>query len=557
MLEEVRVRDLALLERVDVTLASGLNVLSGETGEGKSLLMLAITLLLGARSRRGLVRSGASEAVIEGRFLIRPGQLTAVTDLVEADAQQVCLRRTITPDGQSRAYLDGSLCSITQLVKLASHLVDVHGQQQSLADERAQQDVLDRYAGLGDKVTEYTQAFDQLRSFKKQIADSHESEANDLERAEFLKFQIQELTKFRPVLGEEASLLSELKLLASAHTVGSVLDQVCSKLLEEDGSLNEWSTEAVRKIRGVAQDHKELAALAERLQTLAIEAEDVARDAHELKQSLNLDPRRMTTLEDRLGQLDQLSRRFRVSSDGLVLKLKQLETEVKTLEFGSEHRAEWILAAQKLESQLWKLGLSLFERRKAASAKLEAEVVAGLKELRMPHARFHVQFAFERSDKEFDVLAAGRFGPGRAVFFVQSNPGEEAQPLAKVASGGEMARVLLAIKGALAGAHDIPLLIFDEIDAGVGGRVGLPCGRRIASIARYHQVLVVTHLAQVAAFANHHLRVRTEGVEGRTRTIVESLTACEREVELAEMLGGDTSDAAIAQARSMLEESAQ
>ncbi|HMS15368.1 MAG TPA: AAA family ATPase, partial [Planctomycetota bacterium] len=210
MLEEVRVRDLALLERVDVTLSRGLNVLSGETGEGKSLLMLAITLLLGARSRKGLVRTGAKEAVIEGRFALRPGQLQGVTDLVEEDAQQICLRRTITPDGQSRAYLDGNLCSINQLVKLASHLVDVHGQQQSLGDEAAQQDVLDRFANVTNLVEAYQRDFDQLKSLHLKMQRWEEDEQRDQERAEFLRFQIQDLAKFRPILGEEQELLSEL-----------------------------------------------------------------------------------------------------------------------------------------------------------------------------------------------------------------------------------------------------------------------------------------------------------------------------------------------------------
>jgi DNA repair protein RecN (Recombination protein N) len=557
MLEEVRVRDLALLERVDVTLSRGLNVLSGETGEGKSLLMLAITLLLGARSRKGLVRTGAKEAVIEGRFALRPGQLQGVTDLVEEDAQQICLRRTITPDGQSRAYLDGNLCSINQLVKLASHLVDVHGQQQSLGDEAAQQDVLDRFANVTNLVEAYQRDFDQLKSLHLKMQRWEEDEQRDQERAEFLRFQIQDLAKFRPILGEEQELLSELKLVSSAQTISTLLEQIESRLMEADGAVSSFCSESARRLSSVAPSHGPLQALAERLKSLALEAADVARDAQGLAQTLNLDPRRLVALEDRLGQLDVLSRRFRVSADGLVQKWKDLEAELRSLTGSEDERANWESEAAQLTVSLRAQGAALFAARREASQRLEAEVVLGLKELRMPNATFQVVFAPAEDEAEGDVRKWGRVGPGRAVFWVAANPGELPQPLGRVASGGEMARVLLAIKGALAGAHDIPLLIFDEIDAGVGGRVGLPFGRRIARIARFHQVLVVTHLAQVAAFADHHLRVRKEVFEGRTRTTVDCLSAGEREVELAEMLGGDASPAALAQARSLLAESAQ
>lgn len=556
MLAEVRIRDLVLLERVDVVFSPGLNVLSGETGEGKSLLMLAISLLLGTRSRKGLVRSGCAEAVVEGRFLLKPGQLASVTDLLPATAEEVCLRRTIGTDGQSRAYLDGSFCSLHQLAALARALVDVHGQHQSLADARAQQQTMDRFGGTEGLAACYAAAFESWVDLERQAREHEESRGQMEERAEFLRFQIRELRKAAPREDEERELMAGLKLASGARELMAALDEVSSRLAERDDAIASWCARLCRILEREGGGHGALDLLRERIAAFGEEAGDIARDAADLLGGLDLDPSRLPALEARMAELDALSRRHRVPIDRLPSRLSELESQLAAVEGRDDHRAnleQEILAAGRA---LQALGGDLASKRIRAARALEAEVVAGLRELRMPHATFSIRVQAPPEDAPFDPKEFGREGPGRCAFFVAANPGEPGRPLKEVASGGEMARVLLAIKGALAGAHDIPLLIFDEIDSGVGGRVGLPFGRRIAAIARFHQVLVVTHLAQVAAFASHHLRVRKELVDGRTRTRVDALSPSEREVELAEMLGGDASDPARAQARALLAECA-
>jgi len=549
-LEEVGVRDLALLQGVNLTLSRGLNVLSGETGEGKSLLLTAISLLLGARARKGLVRSGADRAVVEGRFRLAGVDLSAVTDLVAADAEEVCLRRDVTADGTSRAYLDGSLVPVGLLARLGERLVDVHGQRHSLLRPSDQRAVIDRFAGCEDLAEGWRTLFNELEDIDARIALLRDEEAGRADRLEFLRFQIKELKEAEPQAGEEAELQGRVKVLGASAELDAVLAEATRELSQRDGAFGEVCARLARRLEETgAADEGVLAEIAERLRGASIELEDLGRECGHARDGIDADPGALTEAEDRLTLLRQLARRHRVEPDALAERLAALQGEVRDLGGGDpevvlEERREAVIVA------LREAGVALWKARRAGARKLERTIKPALKELRMERAVVRVVVQPEKWPASYDPTAGSADGPGAVGLAVAANPGEPEQPIEQVASGGELARILLALKGALAGAHRIPLLIFDEIDAGVGGRVGMPFGRRIASIAEHHQVLVVTHLPQVAAFADRHLGVRKHVKSGRTRTEVFVLDDAARESELAAMLGGgDAGSAAEGAAR--------
>lgn len=556
-------RDLALLEGVDLALSPRLNVISGETGEGKSLLLAAILLLLGERARKGLVRSGSPEAVVEGRFLLTPETLEAVrkiTDLVAADAEELCLRRVISEEGQSRAYLDGSLCPIGVLQKLARVLVDLHGQGDGVSLQRPQEQalVLDRFGGHEDQVSAYRALHREIRTVcEEESRLCSEREKRD-ERLEFLRYQMKDLEALRPLAGEEERLAQELRKVARSEDLRLALQDVIARLSEGKDAVDSVVSRLARNLSELAPVEPRLVDVAERLRNLASEASELARTSSSLQDSVPAFGAELQSLEDRLSAIHEVARRLRVEPSRLAERWTELKTECSALSEVGERENELAKKKRALTQQLVVVAKDLLVARRKAAKRLEPKIKEGLAELRMEKARIRIGVSPEQIDDDFDPMLHGEDGPGPVQFYVAANPGEPEQPMEKVASGGEMARILLALKSALAGAHRTPLLVFDEIDAGVGGRVGQSFGRRIAAIAKHHQVLVITHLAQVAAFADRHFRVAKRVHRGRTRTEVFVLEGDERVKELAEMLGGDAEGPGLrAQAKALLAESAE
>ena len=559
MLAEVRVRDLALLEQVEVVLSPGLNVVSGETGEGKSLLLRAITLLLGARAQKGLVRKGRAEAVMEGRFLLDAAsrdRVRACCELIEEDASEVCLRRVVSAAGSSRAYVDGSMVPAGVLARVGGELVDIHGQTDHLSLRRGREQgrALDRYGGLEAAASQYAQTYRELEGVLSRLQNTEAEEVARRDRRDLLRFQLTELEDLSPRVGEETESRRELQLLERGVELGEALHTAAWKLGEQDGAVVETLRSIERSMGQVVPDDPTFTAIVARAESLRLEAEDLAADCARLEAGLEKDPHRKDEIASRLDRLRSLSDRHSVAGDELGTFAETLAAELAVIENPAGVAEELESTSQELRDQLRKLGKTLGSSRQRAARRLEAEIADGLAELRMPDARFSVKPGPKLSAGT-DPQELGEEGPGAGRFLVAANPGEELQPMEKVASGGETARILLALRGALAGHHRIPLLIFDEIDSGVGSRIGLSFGRRIASIAHHHQVLVVTHLPQVAAWAETHLRVVKSVSAGRTRTEVRVLARRDRVEELADMLGGEIAPAAArAQALALLEE---
>ncbi len=558
MLEELHIRNFVLIDDLVVPFQAGLNVISGETGEGKSLILSAILLLLGARGDRGLVRAGAEEASVEGRLALKPEtvrSLAAVSDLVEPDTDELCIRRVILADGRTRAYLNGHLCPAGVLKAVGERLCDVHGQrdQQALLSVDEQRRALDRFGGLTADVETFAVRHREWVALGRRIEEI-EARRQELDlRRDSLREQIGEIEDLHLERGETDSLETEWKLLSKAAELMRTLDDVSAAIDGGDAPMGVRLVKSARRLGEFSTLDARLGEIVTRLESFRIEADDLSRTCSRLRDQLEMDGARFQSIGERLDDIRRLGRKYQAHGDGLIDRLEGLRGEWQTLDrdlsvdgLKREHAA--------MEQELRTAASTLDERRAAAAVTLADEVTAALKDLRLPHARF----ATDLSDPD-----AGSKGPrplqshgfGRPRFVVSMNVGEALLPMESVTSGGELARILLALKGALADHHGVPMLVFDEIDSGTGGRIGTAFGRRIRGLSRHHQVVVVTHLAQVAAFADQHLLVRKRVEGARTVTSCKPLDDAGRLRELAEMLAGSGDHPhAAAQARELLDE---
>ena len=559
MLAELRVRRLALLDEVEVAFDEGLNVVSGETGEGKSLLLSAVLLLLGDRADKGVVRTGATEASVEGRFIPSPDVLSAlraITDLVDESETEICLRRVVQADGRSRAYLNGQMCPVGLLKQVGARLVDLHGQRdtQSLLRPDEQRAALDAFAGLSSEVAAFSERYARWSELRTAAAEAREDSVRRAARKSELESDVAELEAARLVRGEAEALVNERRLISRSAELEKLLEEASRLLHEGVDAVSERAGRLARRLDDFAALDPRPAEIAGRLGNMQDEAVELSRVCARLGDSLDGGSARLSRIDARLDLLHDLERRFRVRGDLLIDRFESLRDELDLLALAPSPEA---LEAERasLEIELHRQAVRLLEHRRKAGGRLATEIAASLHELRLPHAKFEIDAGLARVPVAFDAEALRPEGYGRPRFLVTMNVGEPPQPMEAVASGGELARILLSLKGALAGHHRVPLLVFDEIDAGVGARVAGAFGRRLAALAAHHQVLVVTHLAQTAAYARRHLLVKKRVEAGRTVTAVRALSREERVRELAEMLGGSAASShAEAQAAELLAE---
>ncbi len=580
MLTELAIRDLALIERASLVCGAGLNVVTGETGAGKSLLIDALELLLGERARAGLVRAGASDARVEGRFLLAGDGYGAEvarwlsSELPEALEEgrdgsgqiELILSRTLARDGRSRAHVNHRPVTSRVLRELAALLVEIHGQNdhQRLLDRSEQRRLLDSFGDLGAAVAGYRERRARWLELVDALADHERSEAERVERLDLLRFQAAELAAAAPSHGERAELEDERELLRHADAIARTLGGSLRALAEDDGCALEVVHGIARTVESWVARIESLGTAADSLRSAVAHLQEAATVLRTLTSGAEADPTRLDALEERLAELARLEKKHRTDCAGLVLRRAEIESEIEAIcdaEMGHEELAR---AVEEARSALSESALRLGEQRRAAGERLAEAVRAGLGELGLARASFDAGVRSlapsERgANQDLDAWRK-RFGPDGAdeiEFMLAANPGESPAPLRNVASGGEVARIMLALRGALSVRQSTPTLIFDEVDAGVGGRLGPQVAGHLRRLACHHQVLCVTHLPAIAAAAHRHLRVRKE-IEGeRTRTRVAELAGEDRVEEIADMIaGGAKQETARAEARRLIEECA-
>ncbi len=552
MLIELTLRNLAILSQVRVEFAPGLNVLSGETGAGKSIILHGLGLLLGGRASSEMVRSGEEEAEVVGLFDPEPELLEAVLRL-EGEAvagEAVSIRRVVSAAGRSRAYVGARPVSVQALRELAPLLVDYAGQHEHhvLLEESQHRVMLDRYGELTGEAAAVAMAVGALREVEGRRQALREREADREAREDFLRFQWKELKDANLKEGEEAALVQEKQILANAEKLSREARGAEAALYSGGGSAVERLGEASSRLSVLSGIDPALGAMKDEMTQVLIATEELARSLRDYSRRIEADPQRLEQVQERLGELARLARKHRTDAEGLPSRFAVLDGELRALE-----QTDSLLLALEgevvlREKEAMAAAQALSSRRREVSRAMAQAMETELRDLGMNRARLEVVV----EPRGQDPSSLDSTGMDRVSFSFSANPGEEPRPLARIASGGELSRILLALKRVLARAARVQTFVFDEIDTGLGGATSEKVGAKMAAIARDGQVLCITHLAPIAAFADAHFLVGKAEEEGRTRTRVERLQGEERVAELARMVGGTQTVASMDLAREMI-----
>ena len=553
MLREIRVRNFAVIDAVTAAFGPGLNVLTGETGAGKSMLIDAILLVRGARAQTDVIRTDTEIATVEAVFDVDPhGPVPAVLDDagLALDDGQLVVRRELAQSGRHRAFVNDSPVTVGLLERLGDHLVEIHGQHehQRLLEPARQLDLLDRFGDAEQLRERVGDIVSRHRAARAEVERLRAAERDRAQREDLLRFQLSELDGARLREGEEEELRAARRRLQHAERLIAGLAEVGGLLDEDESSAASRLHRAGRLLRELARFDPAFAAPADTIDGAGSLIEDALQAVRGLRERVTVTPGRLEEVDERLDALTRLKRKYGDTEAAMLAFRNGVAAELEKLE-----RHEEILAAQEktlgaLEAELTEAAVALSERRRAAADRLAGEAERELRQLGMDRARFAI--AVEPGP----MTEVGPRGLDRVEFRLSANPGEEVRPLAKVVSGGELSRTMLALKAVLARADRVPTMIFDEVDAGIGGRVAAVVAQKLARAAEGHQVLCVTHLAPIAARAAHHVRVWKGTRAGRTRVSAEVLTGEARVEEIARMVAGErVTDTARGHARELLD----
>jgi DNA repair protein RecN (Recombination protein N) len=523
MLRYLSIEHLAVIERLEIDFDAGFNVLTGETGAGKSILVEAVGLLLGGRASSELVRTGEDTATIQALF--------------DVDGNEVIVRRELTAQGRSRAFVNGALATAGALKDLAARLIEIHGQHehQGLLVPESHLDLLDAYAGFESRREEAAGAFQRLGALRAELETLRLDERQKLARVDLLTFQRDEITQAAPRAGEDEDLVAERSRLANAGKLLQLSAEAYQTLYEQDGAVLSGLATVWKRVADLAALDPRAAAYEESRAAITSQLEDLAYFLRDYAEGIDASPGRLQEVEDRLALLERLKRKHGPMLTDVLEHRDACVRELTLLANADERAAEVETALQAAEREYLDLAQRLSAERREAATKFAKDLVHVVAGLAMERTRFEVRFNAE-------PLPAAEWGPrgvDRAEFFVSPNPGEDLRPLARIVSGGELSRLMLAIKTLTARKGRGATLIFDEVDAGIGGHTADVVGRRLQDLAREYQVLCITHLPQIAAHGDVQYHISKQVRGGRTVTRVARLDTAARETELARMIAGD------------------
>ena len=540
MLQTISLRDFVIVDQLELDFSAGFTVLTGETGAGKSILLDALSLVLGERADSSQIREGSSRAEISALFQIDPefiqpfGQwLDEQGFPLEDHGQSLLLKRTIESNGRSRAFINGSIATVTQLREAGDQLVDIHGQHahQLLLKGGAQRELLDRHAGLLPLATEVAQVFKTLSDSRRRLEQA-ENAGQDIERErERLEWQLEELTELSPEEGEWLSIQGEHARLANGAKIIGGCQEAIEALSDADSSIESSLSKVCGTISALAEHDPALNTISEALESAQIQLDEAIHSLNRYLQKADLDPARLAQVEERMQALHTAARKYRTEADALPALL--LDTTERLDALTASQNIEALREKVKQEEDAYlKLAKQLSKKRGGAAAELGKLVTDAMQDLSMAGGRLEIALT--------PLSEGGSHGLEQIEFLVAGHAGSTPRSLAKVASGGELARISLAISVITSKASFTPTLIFDEVDAGIGGAVAETVGKLLHQLGQSHQILCVTHLPQVAAQGNHHLKVSKSQLGDKTISQVQPLTRVERVEEVARMLGGAT-----------------
>jgi DNA repair protein RecN (Recombination protein N) len=538
MLRFLSVQNLAVIESLEIEFDPGLNVLTGETGAGKSILVGAVGLLLGGRASADLVRTGADSASVQAIF-------------IRGSGEELIIRRELTSQGRSRAFVNGALATTAVLKELGTELVDLHGQHehQALLDPESHLDVLDQFAGLSDLGQATGNAFAAMREARERLETLRQEVRERNARAELLQFQLDEIGRVSPRPGEDEELVTLRGVLASAEKIRRLCDESYALLYESDGAVLAGLGLVWKRVGELAELEPKFRGFLEAKESIRSHLDDLARLLRDYGAAIDASPARLQQVEDRLALLERLKRKYGPTLDEVVSRRQASEDALRTLETLDEEVAALESARGRATAAYLDAARALSSERRRAAPRFCTSLERQLAQLAMARTRVEVRFADTGGASEEGTAR----GLDRAEFYVSPNPGEDLRPLARIVSGGELSRLMLALKTLASTDQPGKTLIFDEVDAGIGGQVAKVVGSRLRTLSGRFQVLCITHLPQIAAHATTHFAIAKSVRTNRTLTSVTRLDGAGRVGEIARMIGGlSASPGAVASAKEML-----
>ncbi len=545
MISRLSVRNYALIDEIEIEFGRGFTVLTGETGAGKSIIIDALSLVLGDRAYSNMIREGFDFAHVEATFT--------------NDGEEIVVKREVARDGRNRIFINGERSTVKALREKISNLVDIHGQHehQRLLNPSSHLEFLDSFAGLKDMVKIYRDKYREFRAVKNRIETIIEDEAERERRKDLLEFQIEEIERAELKDGEDETLEDERTFLRSGEKIAQLAKEVKS-LLSEEGGLED----NIGRLNAIMEEMSRLDATVSETSSQSTEALYILKDIegfiNEYIASLDFNPQRLEEVEGRLAQISLLKRKYGGTIEDILTYLSKAKEELYNLETYSETRENLEEKLKTLQDELKRIAFDISKSRKEAAKILEEQVEGELKELGMDGVEFVVSIEYnEGDDAVIDDTGVGFTSSGvdKVSFLISTNPGESPKPMVMVASGGELARVMLALRSILADADETPTLIFDEVDVGLGGRSASQVATRLRRLGGMRQVITISHLPQIAAYSHNHLKVEKKMKGGRAITTVKKISKMEKVGEIARMLSGEesVSKEAMENARRMIE----
>ena len=552
MLTELHIHNFAIIDKLDLRFGPGLIILTGETGAGKSIILDAVVMLIGGKADTTFVRTDSDAAFVEGVFQLKGPEREAVHSILQReelmdDPNYVVLMREVRKEGRSVARVNGRTVSVSLLKEIGSLVVDIHGQAEhlSLLDSRAHLGLLDRFAEVSRPLSDYRQTYHALLGVRHELNELRKAQADADRRVEFLTYQAEEIEAARLKAGEDDELRKERDRLANAESLAQNAQEALAVLEEgspETPAATDLIGQAAQALHALAKIDSAQSELANQAEVLIETISDVVHNLRDYLEEIEFNPKRLDEVEERLDLIHSLTRKYGGNIPAVIASGENARKQLETITGAADRIDELELEEAKLLEKLGKQGLALSEKRKSAATKMGSGIETELDDLKMSAAKFGVDFQTKPDPNGVPLNGGPRIGfdqngIDRVEFLIAPNPGEGLKPLAKIASGGETSRLMLGLKNVLARADEVPSLIFDEIDQGIGGRVGMTVGQKLWNLSRSHQVFCVTHLPQLAVFGDEHYQVQKLIQGNRTLTRVERLDGEPRLLELSQMLG--------------------
>ena len=563
MLKSFEVKDYALIEHIVVEFGNGLNIITGETGAGKSILIDAMSLLLGERASTEVVRKGAEKSYVEGIFDVTKNK--KVKSLLEENdldySDELIIRREISLKGSNRCFINDSPVNLNIVKDIGNLLVDLHGQHehQSLLRTETHVDYLDEFGDYNDLLLRYKKFYSELLQRENQLREFQKRESSIKEKKDFYSFQIKEIDNISPQENEDETLNQELKILENSEKLAELTSQIYQLIYESENSVQSSLAKAKTLLQKLNEIDKSFTEALNESESALSQIQDISEFIRSYNSKINLDQEEIENKRERLGALNLLKKKYGGSVKAILEYRKKIGEEFELAENFSGKIDELSKKIFELRDKAGSLAKNISKKREQTAKLIKKGIEESLKELGIQHPQFKTEIINLQSEKDSGVFVDGKYynatskGIDDVEFFISTNPGEDLKPLAKVASGGEVSRIMLALKSTLAKNDKLPLLIFDEIDVGISGRIAQKVGRALKNLSSFHQLISITHLPQIASLAEHHFSIEKTTQNERVISSIKKLPQSERITEIARLISGEKiTEASLKSARELI-----